>query len=121
MKESSRLPTTSRVRNFDPSTPNRRSANSLIKLRARTKVKVTNRRKTTAERATKNTVCWLFAGLMNGKSKDVCASRRPNSTRLTAVKIMTSFFRLGPDRIGLPEAIRQKVHLRKKRVVESQL
>src|SRR5258708_1879558 len=118
IKESSRLPTTRRVRNFDPSPPRRRSAKSLIKLRARTKVRVTNRRKTTAERATRNTICWLFAGLMNGKSKDVCANNSPNNTTMTAVKTMASLFRLGRRGIGLPEAIGQELCRRRKRITE---
>ena len=104
-KESRRLPTTSRVRNLDPRTPKRRSANNFNRLRQSTKVSTTNNRKTINESATRNTVCWLVAGLMNGRSKDDSESKTPNNSRLPIVNRMMIFFRLGLGRIVFGEAI----------------
>ena len=47
---------TMRVRNFEPRTPRRRSANSLSKLRRRTNVKATNNRKIKADSAANTTI-----------------------------------------------------------------
>ena len=104
-KESRRLPTTSRVRNLDPSTPRRRSANNFSRLRQSTKVSTTNNRNTINESATRNTVCWLVAGLMNGRSKDDSESKIPNKSRLPTVSRMMIFFRLGLGRIVFGETI----------------
>src|SRR5436190_15565922 len=95
INDSSRLPTTRRVRNFDPRTPSRRSANSLIRLRARTNVSVTNSRNTRAESAARKTVCWLLAGLINGRSNDDSDSNTPNSSKLPIERKIMSFLRLG--------------------------
>ena len=56
-KESSNAPTTMRVRNFEPNTPRRRSANSFRRLRNRTNVSATNSRKISAESAANTTIC----------------------------------------------------------------
>src|SRR3954464_10473107 len=105
-KESSKLPTTKRVRNFDPNTPIRRSAKSLIRFRARTNVSVTNSKNTNAESAARKTVCCVVLGLIKGRSNDDSESRIANSTKLPAARKMISRLRsLGPR--GLPEAIGQ--------------
>src|SRR5438270_8499479 len=106
-KESSKLPTTRRVRNFDPSTPIRRSAKSLIRFRASTKVSVTNSRNTNADRAARKTVCCVVLGLIKGRSNEDSESKIANSTRLPADSRMISRLRsFGPR--GLPEAIGQE-------------
>src|SRR6185312_2980 len=109
-KESSKLPTTRRVRNFDPNTPIRRSAKSLIRFRARTNVSVTNSRNTNAESAARKTVCCVVLGLIKGRSNDDSESRIANSTKLPAARKMISRLRsLGPR--GLREAIDRSVNL----------
>src|SRR2546430_15888823 len=103
-KESNKLPTTRRVRNFDPNTPIRRSAKSLIRFRARTKVSVTNSRNTKADNAARKTVCCVVLGLINGRSNDDSESRMANSRKLPAASIMIRRFRFF-GAMGLPEAI----------------
>src|SRR5579864_5042783 len=73
-----------RVRNFEPSTPSRRSANSLSRLRASTNVSATKRRKINAERAKKTAISWLLPGRRNVRSKAVCETRMA-SKRKTAI------------------------------------
>ena len=81
--------TTMRVRNFDPSTPRRRSANNFSRLRANTNVSATNSRKTTAERVAKKRSCWLVSGLRNGRSNEVCDRTIPKtSKRATANRMI---------------------------------
>src|SRR2546423_5605430 len=104
-KESNKLPTTRRVRNFDPNTPIRRSAKSLIRFRARTKVSVTNSRNTKADNAARKTVCCVVLGLINGRSNDDSESRMANSRKLPAASIMIRRF-LFFGAMGLPVAIK---------------
>src|SRR5437016_12490720 len=87
--DSSSPTTTMRVRNLDPSTPRRRSANNFSRLRANTKVSATNRRKTTAERVAKKRSCWLVSGLRNGRSNEVWDRTIPKtSKRATASRMI---------------------------------
>src|ERR1700690_231221 len=99
--ESKRLPTTKRVRNFDPRTPSLRSAKSFRRLRARTNVSATNRRKISAEREAKKSNCWLVFGF-RGRSKEVNESSTANSSAIPTASGMMTFFRLeGFIRVGL--------------------
>src|SRR5713101_9210912 len=93
--ESSKPPTTSRVRNLDPRTPSLRSANSFSRLRASTKVSAKNKRKMTAESAAKNRSCWLVSGLRNGRSNEDWESRIPKRTKIPIASRTIIFFRLG--------------------------
>src|SRR5205814_9685736 len=108
MKESSRLPTTSRVRNFDPSTPSLRSANNLIRLRNSTNVRAPKSSETSNVNATSETVCWFVLGLMNRSSNDERENRIPNSGRPAAASHRITFLRLG-SRDFLRSAISQRV------------
>jgi hypothetical protein len=54
---------------LEPSTPRRRSANSLIKFRARTKVSATNNKKMSAERPAKTAICWFESGIQEVEVK----------------------------------------------------
>ena len=54
--DSRSAPATMRVRNFDPSTPSRRSAKSFSRLRIKTNVRATNSRKINADKAAKTTM-----------------------------------------------------------------
>src|SRR5437016_8278642 len=95
--DSNSPPTTSRVRNFEPRTPSRRSAKSFRRLRARTNVRATNSKKINAERAAKDKRgkrCWLVSGLRNGRSKDDWERRIPKSRRIPIASKMITFLRL---------------------------
>src|SRR5581483_6899625 len=92
-KESNRLPTTRRVRNFDPRTPSRRSAKSLMRFRARTNVSVTNSRNTSADKAARKTVCSVVLGLMKGTSNEDSHSKTANKRKLPAASKRIKRFR----------------------------
>src|SRR5438270_10926446 len=64
--ESSSEPKTILVRNLEPSTPPRRSAKSLSRLRASTKQSATVIRRIRVESATKTSVCCELSGLRMG-------------------------------------------------------
>src|ERR1700690_60216 len=91
--ESKRLPTTRRVRNFDPRTPSLRSAKSFRRLRAKTNVSATNRRKIKAEREAKKSNCWLVFGF-RGRSKEVNESNTAKSSAIPTASGIMTFFRL---------------------------
>src|SRR5579863_8046152 len=97
--ESKRLPTTKRVRNFDPRTPSLLSAKSFNRFRARTNVSATNRRKINAEREAKNNSCWLVPGL-RGRSKEVSESNTQKSRASPTANGIMTFFRLEGLRSG---------------------
>src|SRR5579864_5447876 len=79
--ESKSAPATMRVRNFEPSTPRRRSAKSFSRLRSKTKVRATKSRKISAESAAKTAMSWLFPGLRKFRSKAVCEIRIASSKK----------------------------------------
>ena len=90
--DSKSAPATMRVRNFEPSTPRRRSANSFSRLRIRTNVSATNNRKINAESAAKTTMSWLFPGRRKVSSKAVCETRMASKTKTEiASRIITCF------------------------------
>src|ERR1700689_1212271 len=92
--ESRRLATTRRVRNVDPKTPMRLSANSFSKFRANTNVSATNKRKTSTDTEAKNSSCWFVSGFKNGKSKDVCGRMTAKTSTTPMDRRMTAFLRL---------------------------
>src|SRR5919109_1383659 len=91
--DNNRPTTTIRVRNLDPSTPRRRSANNFSRLRANTNVSATNSRKTTAERVAKKRSCWLVSGLRKGRSNEVCDRTIPNTSKRAIASRMIVFLR----------------------------
>src|SRR5581483_2976817 len=80
MKDSSKPATTRRVLNFEPSTPSLRSANSLRRFRANTKVSATNRKKMSPDNAAKKISCWLLSGV-SVRLNDAC--HRITTKRMT--------------------------------------
>ena len=74
----SSAPKTIFVRNFEPSTPMRRSASSLSRLRSSTNVSATNNRKTSADNAVRRTVCCTPPGLRNVRLNACCDTRTKN-------------------------------------------
>src|ERR1700733_6388968 len=92
--ERSRPPTTMRVRNFDPRTPRRRSANSFNKLRESTKKSATNNRKIKIEIAAKTAISWLLPGVRNLRSKAVCETRMTSRKKTATARRMIARLRL---------------------------
>lgn len=92
--ESNNPPTTMRVRNFDPNTPSRRSANNFNRLRESTKNRATNSRKMRIEIAAKTTISWLLPGVRNFRSNAVCDTRMASRRNTLTAKRMIARLRL---------------------------
>ncbi len=87
-----------RVRNFEPSTPMRRSANSLRRLRNRTKVRATNNREMRKVRAQKTRISSLLPGRRKFGSKAFCETRMASRSRTATASRMMACLR--PDFFG---------------------
>src|SRR5579863_9619490 len=97
--ESSSAPATMRVRNFEPRTPMRRSANSFSRLRNRTKVKATNNSEMRKVRAQKTRISSLLPGRRKLGSKAFCETRMASKSKTAMASRMMARLRLEDFRV----------------------